>query len=1244
MQLFVRKILFSDVAPLIRRGQERVLQQEDMPPLPDWLDPRTVPAGFFALKTSGPWAFLFSLLRAVKKPAQRMLLLILGVAVASLVGPVLIRELVQHVSAHGTLVRGLLIAAALCFSSLAEAILFQNYVYAAVTSHQRIINGLNFRIYSQALSLSRRSRLATPTGEVVNYMGTDTDTVAEFVWVAVEFTWSVLMIGAVAGILFAFLGKAAFAAILILAVLAPLTKVVGGRFTKLDDKIMTHRDERVSQISQVIGGIRIVKFFAWGDKILEEIRTIRSQEVGTRKRLVVARAASILLYSGANIVVCIGTFGVHMWLGGTLDAATVFPCIALFALLEHPFGNLTNYISDLAAARVSAKRLSDFLTAETLPDEARPVSAPAVPVGVTLSGLDVRYADAPANALHGLSLTVAPGASIAVVGPVGSGKSTLLLALLGEAPTAAGTLAFTGIEDSLAPRTAYVPQEAFIQNGTLKDNILFGGNDEHGLGDAVYASALEPDLRLFAGGLATEIGEHGVNLSGGQKQRVCLARAAMARPGLVLLDDPLSAVDGRTEDHLVEHLLFGAWKHVTRIVVTHRLEHLEKFDKIVFLEGGRVAAEGSYAELVSKDARFRAFLAEHDASAAHGEQALALPEAGKKSTSGASPVSDGVAGRITEDEDRETGAVKAGIYFDYLRAMGGTSRTGRRAMIGLLLFSTFAVTVLPIMQNAWLSAWTDGKSMEWLQKHLGSPQDNLTIYATIGALVLGAAFGQFLLWGLRAATAGRQLHDGAFKAVLGAPLRFFDSTPVGRILNRFSRDVDSIERNLPWSFEQTVKALFATIGSVAVLLVVMPPLLLVVAPVVYVFFKLQAAYRASSREAQRLTSITRSPRFAHFKETLQGLSVIRGFHGQERFLERYYATLAENQKMFHAMILLNRWFSIRVPLINAVVAFSVAAGVVVMARQGTLAAGLAGLVLIYALRFWEHLNWCVRTFAEVESRMTAVERVRRYSEIPQEPEMTAARSLNDSEAWPTKGEVSFENVTVRYAPHLPDVLKGFSAKIAGGSKAGLVGRTGSGKSTVLQVLFRFVEAHKGRILIDGRDIRGIPLQRLRRALAIIPQDPTLFRGTLRANLDRFVQHDDAAIWEALARVNLKGFVEGLEKGLLTEVKENGHNFSQGQRQLLCLARALLVDAKVIVMDEATASVDVETDAMIQTTIRRECAGRTLIVIAHRLGTVANCDQIIELVDGTVTPAAAFTGPPRPRAKAPARRLEVVSTQ
>ena len=1224
---------YRHVTPLIRLGRQKVLESQDFPELPVRLLPRGAGEGM-TFSLDGPWRFLWSVLKTFRRQVGMMALALVATAACSLTSPMLIHALIEHVErgAEAPLGWGVAFTVGLCVVTVLEAVIFQNFIYLAVTSNQMVVNVLNHRIFRHALTLTRKARLETPVGDVVNHMGTDTDAVAEINWVTVEASYSLVMIVGVIALLFHYLGIAALSGVAILALMSPITKRVASRFTRLDDEIMTHRDERVSQISQILSGIRIVKFFAWEPRVLDEVRAIRGKEVKSRQRLARTHAASVVIYVGANALVSLAAFGTWIALGRELDAPRVFACLALFGMLEHPFGNSTRYISDVIGARVSAGRVLNFLKLPSLAVDDRPVSQPGKPIGLSIESATIKYDDAVEPILSGVTFAAEAGESVAVVGPVGSGKTSLLLAILGEAPLSEGGLTFAGMAAGQGPRTAFVPQEAFVMNGTLEGNLLFGevpSADGPSLDQAIRSAALAADIERLPAGLATEIGEHGVNLSGGQKQRVALARAVMSRPGLVLLDDPLSAVDSTTESHLIDQLVFGIWRHTTRIVVTHRLEHLTRFDRVVFVEKGAVQGIGTYCELLALNPRFGEFVSEHEATQGRGHepeleiQAAMIPSDPVLAVEMPLPSGDG---RITADEDRERGAVKAHVYWEYIQALGGRTNRQRIVMLPLLFGSTAAVTILPILQNGWLSLWTGDKAGRF-HEFLGSQRWNLGVFGVIGLVLMAAYAAQHLIWGTRAVIAGRDLHDQALKAVLRSPTRFFDSTPIGRILNRFSRDVDSVERALPWSFENTVRSTFFAIGSVAVLVGILPAMGLVVAPVIGLFLRVQTLYRSSAREAQRIYSISRSPRFAHFKEVLTGLTVIRGLHKENWATNRFYEILATNQRDFYGLVILNRWFSVRVPLVGALVSLGVSLGIVWATRTAAIPAGIAGLLLIYAMRFWENLNWGVRAFAEAESRMTSVERLKSYGELPQEKSISAAKpSLEEREAWPAAGSIEFRDVWARYAEHLPDVLKGVNFRIDGGTRVGLVGRTGSGKSTVFQAIFRFLELRSGEILVDGRNIAGIPLDRLRRSIAIIPQDPTLFRGTLRANLDRFAQHGDEALWQALDRAHLRAFITGLTGGLDAEVKENGHNFSQGQRQLLCLARALLVDARIIVMDEATASVDVETDALIQATIRWECRDRTVLVIAHRLGTVEDCDMVIDLEDGKVKrsfkPAAA----------------------
>ncbi|HRO66779.1 MAG TPA: ATP-binding cassette domain-containing protein, partial [Pseudobdellovibrionaceae bacterium] len=584
--------------------------------------------------------------------------------------------------------------------------------------------------------------------------------------------------------------------------------------------------------------------------------------------------------------------------------------------------------------------------------------------------------------------------------------------------------------------------------------------------------------------------------------------------------------------------------------------------------------------------------------------------------------------RITEDEDREIGAVKGSVYLDYFKSLGGEGRWRSWRLAGLL-GGAILVRALPLLQRWWLgmisSYQQSGDANGWVAwliakgwgDVLNDPLRSIAVYGLIGLSALLFNLMNSLWWLERGIDAGKLMQERMLSSLLKAPLRFFDSTPVGRILQRFSRDVESVDIYLQRSFSEAIHIFIEVILCLLLILTLVPASFALIGPILILYYIIQRDYRLPAREVKRLDSIARSPRYAHFKETLVGLPVIRGFQSEDWFLESFYSKLAHSQRMFYNHVMLNRWFSVRVPMVGGLIAAATSVAIVLGAKSGHLGAGIAGVLTIYMLNFWAYLNWGIRVFADIESRMTSVERMQFYMNLPSETDTRVPRSEELPESWPFRGEVVFESVQARYAPHLPRVLHGVSFKVGAGEKVGLIGRTGSGKSTLFQCLFRFVELESGRILIDGEDIASVPLERLRRSLAIIPQDPTLFLGTIRSNMDRYDEYSEDELEEALRNASLLSFVKSLDGGLDAPVLESGLNLSQGQRQLLCLARALLTKARIIVLDEATASVDVETDAILQRVIRENLRGVTLLIIAHRLGTVADCDKVVDLAFGRV---------------------------
>ena len=1206
---YVRRWLFADGGALARAGRARPLASDDAPPLAAALEPSNSRPALSKLSLLPFWPYIVRQFFATGRPGWTIVvltLLRLGVVSST---PLLLHALLERLpeaqSATGFPWRLLALGVLLGSAGMANALLTQQWFLQALSVRTIIVNVLNQRVVEHALRLRRSARASMETGDLINHLGSDTDAIAESGFFLSEAFSSLLTIVASFGALVWYLGWAALAAVAALVLLLPFTALLAARFRRLDDRIMRIRDKRTTLMSQILHGIRVVKYHAWEPSVYAQVQSVRKPEIQTRIGVVASDVFASAIWVSTATVVAFAGFGAFVLLGGTLSAPLVFACLALFAMLEEPFGFISRILARMQHAQVAATRLQAYFGAPERPVDEREPAATDDASTIRASAFSVQYAGAPSAALEVEAMEIAAGESIAIIGPVGAGKSTLLRVLGGLQRPSHGAVQQLG---AARARLSYVPQEAFTLNATLRANIEFGAREterlpRHELAAIVKDCALQPDLAAMPWGLETEIGERGVNLSGGQKQRVALARAAYYRPGIVLLDDPLSAVDVHTEHLLVDRLIFGRLRGATRIVVTHRLAHLARFDRVVFVSGGKVVAQGPYAELLRDCAEFRAFNA-------HATQLeLGLAPVSNPHELRAPVQSEPDAGRVTEDEDRATGAVRWPVYRAYIRALVGDRRVVAPLLLCSLLVSVITVAVVPLLQRVWFARFTNHEVS-------ASPTRAVLVYGAIGAVVLVCSLAQRFLWLYRAASAGRTIHDRALAGVLAAPLRFFDSTPTGRVLNRFARDLEVVDDELSWSIEQACRMLATTLASLLLIVTIIPLLALVAVPVLGLYLRLQHDYRYAAREARRLESIARSPRYAHFKELVTGLDVIHGFGREHYFLERFFDILQHYQRMHWCNILLNRWFGTRMGLIGGLLSLGTSIAIVLLAYAGRISAGTAGLVLSYALSLWGALNWTVRALSDVESSMTQAERLLHYTQLKPEP-ISTAPALPPSVAWPTDGAIEFRELAARYAAHLPRVLDGISFRAEGGSKVGVIGRTGSGKSTLFQALFRFIEAERGAILVDGVDIASIPLPRLRRAIAIIPQDPTLFAGTVRSNLDRFGERSDDEIWAALRRVHLDAQIHALPGGLDAVVAEQGHNFSQGQRQLLCMGRAILTRARVIVLDEATASVDVRTDRLIQETVRTELREVTVLVIAHRLDTVADADSIIELTGGRV---------------------------
>lgn len=1217
---FLNKLFFLEASALVKTARKRLVTESDMLHLPAELNPRHDLFDEKKLNFDSPKKHLFSTIIAGKKEMLPAFCWYLISTSLALLTPYLVNRFIKIIESgvgENNLIELLVTGFFLGVSGFMTGFVLQHYFYRQLRSYQVIVNILNRKIFTHSLKLTMGARQKNMLGDIVNFMGTDSEAVADFGFVFFDLLMNIITIVGVVVMLFYYLGVTAIYALIVLSLLLPLTRLVAKKFTALDEEMMSFRDKRVTLMGQILNSIRVVKYYAWEESIEKEVMNIRDQELHARKRLARSEVLSGLAYMSVSTIVLFVALYSHHLSGHELTASLVFTCVSLFGLLEGPFGDMSHLISRMTTGFVGARRILAFLNEDTLPGAIEPEikknhldKALNETLGIEIKSAKFLY-NQDNTILDEFTLSIKEGSSLAVVGAVGAGKSTFLLGLLGELPKSTGDIYFVDHENKRfsahEPRIAYLPQEAYIVNSTLEENLLFGEKtNEQLVQKALYLSALEEDIKRFPAGLATEIGEKGVNLSGGQKQRVGLARAVISNPQVIFLDDPLSAVDGETEDLLVNRLIFGEWKNKTRVVVTHRLAHLDKFDKVLFIKNGGIESYGHFSHLLSTSEGFREFYREASTSPDPTKMAE-----GKNLVQTDNPqLLVEKESRITEDEDREVGAVKKRVYTDYLFSLGGTDPRFKYVILSFLLFGAVLVSLTPLMQKSWLSYFSTNRSSV-------NEGQAVIIYGLLGFLALVMSLLNNLFWLERGIKAGKAMHDDMLKSVLRAPIRFFDSTPVGRILQRFSRDVESVDIYLQWSFVSVVHSLLQVLVSLVLIVTLIPWMILVIIPVMFLYYGVQNDYRRPAREVKRFDSVARSPRYAHFKETLQGLVVIRGFKKESWFLENFFQHLTHSQRMFYSHYMLNRWFSSRIPLVGGMISTCTAIAVALSTYYGVLTPGSAALLTVYSLSFWGYLNWGVRQFADIESRMTSIERLKFFARLPAEVDEAHHRFYEDSylSHWPSRGEIEVENLHVRYADHLPTVLKGVSFKINGGERVGIIGRTGSGKSTLFQALYRFVDPHKGSIKIDGIDIKKIPLKLLRRKMAIIPQDPTLFMGTVRSNLDRFEEYSDTEIERTLKQTGLYEFIQSLPGKLQFLLSEGGTNFSQGQRQLLCMSRALLTGAKIIIMDEATASVDVETDFLLQKVIRQDLKGVTLLVIAHRISTVQDSDQILELKNG-----------------------------
>ncbi|KAB1271001.1 Canalicular multispecific organic anion transporter 1 [Camelus dromedarius] len=1131
--------------------------------------------------------------------------------------------------------------------ALIQSFCLQYYFQLCFVLGMKVRTTVMASVYKKALTLSNRARKQYTVGETVNLMSVDAQKLMD-VTSFIHLLWSnLLQIVLSVYFLWAELGPSVLAGVGVMVLLIPVNGVLATKNRAIQVKNMKNKDKRLKIMNEILSGIKILKYFTWEPSFKNQVYDIRKKEL--KNLLMFGRLQSVIIFLLylTPVLVSVITFSVYVLVDSNniLDAQKAFTSITLFNILRFPMSMLPMLISSMLQASVSIERLEKYLGGDELDTSAIRHDC-NFDKAVQFSEASFTWDHDLEVTIRDVNLDIMPGQLVAIVGTVGSGKSSLMSAMLGEMENIHGNITIKGT-------IAYVPQQSWIQNGTIKDNILFGAElDEKKYQQVLEACALLPDLEVLPGGDLAEIGE--------KKQRISLARATYQNTDIYILDDPLSAVDAHVGKHIFNKVLgpSGLLKGKTRLLVTHSIHFLPQVDEIVVMGNGTILEKGSYSTLLAKKGSFAKNLKTFMKQTGPEDEATVNEDSEEEDDCGLMPSVEEIpedvaslsmkrensfhrtlsrrsnsrrlkslkdslktrkANILNEEEEVvkgqklikkefvQTGKVKLSIYLKYLQAIGWHSMFF--IIFGLVLYS-----VAFIGSNLWLSAWTRDSTIFNSTNYPASQRDlRVGIYGA-----LGLAQGVFVLisnlWSVHGSThASSILHKQLLSNILRAPMSFFDTTPTGRIVNRFAGDISTVDDTLPVSLRSWLLCFLGIISTLVMICLATPVFVVIIIPLGIIYVSVQIFYVATSRQLRRLDSVTRSPVYSHFSETVSGLSVIRAFEHQQRFLKHNEMSIDTNQKCVFSWITSNRWLAVRLELIgNLIVFFS---SLMMVIYRKTLDGDTVGFVLSNSLNITQTLNWLVRMTSEIETNIVAVERINEYIKVENEaPWVTDKRP---PEGWPSKGEIQFSNYQVRYRPELDLVLRGITCEIKSAEKIGVVGRTGAGKSSLTNSLFRILEAAGGQITIDGVDIASIGLHDLREKLTIIPQDPILFSGSLRMNLDPFNNYSDEEIWKALELAHLKSFVAGLQLGLSHEVTEGGDNLSIGQRQLLCLARALLRKSKILIMDEATAAVDIETDQLIQTTIQNEFSHCTTITIAHRLHTIMDSDKVMVLDQGKI---------------------------
>ncbi|KAK8454994.1 hypothetical protein SEVIR_4G064300v4 [Setaria viridis] len=1211
---FFSVMTFWWLNPLMKMGYEKPLEEKDMPLLgasdraynqylmfleklnkKKQLQPHGTPSVFWTIISCHRSGIVVSGLFALLKV----------LAISS--GPVLLKAFINVSLGKGSFkYEGYVLAATMFICKCCESLSQRQWYFRTRRLGLQVRSFLSAAIYKKQQKLSNSAKMKHSSGEIMNYVTVDAYRIGEFpYWFHQTWSTSVQLCIALV-ILYNAVGLAMIASLVVIIITvlcnAPLAKLQH----KFQSKLMEAQDARLKAMTESLIHMKVLKLYAWEAHFKKVIEGLREVEYKWLSAFQLRRAYNSFLFWSSPVLVSAATFLACYLLKIPLDASNVFTFVATLRLVQDPIRQIPDVIGVVIQAKVAFTRITKFLDAPELNGQVRKKYCAGTEFPIVINSCSFSWDDNPSKpTLKNLNLVVKAGEKVAICGEVGSGKSTLLAAVLGEVPKTEGTIQVCG-------KIAYVSQNAWIQTGTVQDNILFGSSmDKQKYQETLERCSLVKDLEMLPYGDRTQIGERGVNLSGGQKQRVQLARALYQNADIYLLDDPFSAVDAHTATSLFNEYVMGALSDKTVLLVTHQVDFLPVFDSILLMSDGEIIRSASYEDLLAYCQEFQNLVNAHKDTIGGSDLNKVTPNRAKEISIKETNDSHGSryretlkqspADQLIKTEERDIGDTGLKPYIIYLCQSKGY------LYASLCVISHLVFIAGQISQNSWMAANVQSTGISTLKL--------ISVYIAIGVCTMFFLLSRSLAMVSLGVQTSRSLFSQLLNSLFRAPMSFFDSTPLGRVLSRVSSDLSIVDLDVPFAFMFSISASLNAYSNLGVLAVVTWQVLFISVPMIVLAIRLQRYYLASAKELMRINGTTKSALANHLGESVAGAITIRAFEEEDRFFQKNLELVDKNAGPYFYNFAATEWLIQRLETMSAAV-LSFSAFVMALLPPGTFSPGFVGMALSYGLSLNMSFVFSIQNQCQLANQIISVERVNQYMDIPSE----AAESIEEnrpSPDWPQAGRVELRDLKIRYRQDAPLVLHGITCTFEGGDKIGIVGRTGSGKTTLIGALFRLVEPAGGKIIIDSVDITKIGLHDLRSRLGIIPQDPTLFHGTIRYNLDPLGQFSDQQIWEVLDKCQLLEAVQEKEQGLDSLVVEDGSNWSMGQRQLFCLGRALLRRCRILVLDEATASIDNATDAILQKTIRTEFKDCTVITVAHRIPTVMDCSMVLAMSDGKV---------------------------